>query len=266
MDKNDILVMSMSGIYSPEDFGKAGGIQACYLDETGLSGVDGYCDEQAQRRLIGDITKFGASGIHFIDNGNYHYISKLWLDQLKEACDLIVFDHHSDMQEPLFGPILSCGGWVKEVMDSNKMVRRVLLAGVNGSLVTQQMRKPYPQASFLTKEMLGKSGKQQLENGRTFLCSWYRQAESRLPVYISIDKDVLDERDYRTNWDQGNMRIEALKGLLAEIMQNHKVIGIDLCGELDARSAGDGGWREKNRETNASLADFIKFINNLEKN
>ena len=52
----------------------------------------------------------GAEGIHFLDSGNYHYVTKLWLDQVKEPFDLLVLDHHTDLQQPMFGDILSCGG------------------------------------------------------------------------------------------------------------------------------------------------------------
>lgn len=36
-----------------------------------------------------------SGGIHFLDSGNYHYVTKLWLDQVKEPFDLLVLDHHT---------------------------------------------------------------------------------------------------------------------------------------------------------------------------
>lgn len=67
--------------------------------------------------------------LHFIDHGNYHYLSKLYTDMITEPFHLVVFDHHTDMQEPAFGGLLSCGSWVKEVMETNQFVQGVTIVG-----------------------------------------------------------------------------------------------------------------------------------------
>ena len=67
--------------------------------------------------------------IHFLDSGNYHYVSKIWLDKIEEEFELLVFDHHTDMQMPMFGNILSCGGWIQAALDTNTRLKRVYLAG-----------------------------------------------------------------------------------------------------------------------------------------
>ena len=46
-------------------------------------------------------------GIHFLDSGNYHYVSKIWMEKIEEEFELLVLDHHTDMQPPMFGDILS---------------------------------------------------------------------------------------------------------------------------------------------------------------
>ena len=57
----------------------------------------------------------GVSGIHFIDSGDYHYISKIMTDFIKEPFTLVLIDHHTDMQDAsLGGDILSCGNWAKK--------------------------------------------------------------------------------------------------------------------------------------------------------
>jgi hypothetical protein len=52
------------------------------------------------------------------------------------------------------------------------------------------------------------------------------------PVYISIDKDVLDTGLPVTNWDNGTLPLSELKKILSFILKNHRVIGVDICGEL----------------------------------
>ena len=54
------------------------------------------------------------------------------------------------------------------------------------------------------------------------------------PVYISIDKDVLDPSSAITNWDQGSLTLSELEQLLAVVFRQERVIGIDICGECPA--------------------------------
>ena len=52
------------------------------------------------------------------------------------------------------------------------------------------------------------------------------------PVYISIDKDVLSRRYAVTNWDQGDMSLAVMEQVLADVIEAHEVIGVDICGDL----------------------------------
>ena len=42
-------------------------------------------------------------------------------------------------------------------------------------------------------------------------------------MYVSIDKDVLCQEDARTNWDQGDMKLEELE-LMVEEMRNTGIV------------------------------------------
>ena len=52
-----------------------------------------------------------------------------------------------------------------------------------------------------------------------------------VPFYISIDKDVLDERYCETNWNQGEMPLSLLEHLLTLFLAQKNILGIDICGE-----------------------------------
>ena len=58
------------------------------------------CDDGAMSEIRQRISEhgIGADEIHFIDNGNYHYMSAITLEMVKEPFSLVVFDHHPDMQ------------------------------------------------------------------------------------------------------------------------------------------------------------------------
>lgn len=54
------------------------------------------------------------------------------------------------------------------------------------------------------------------------------------PVYISVDKDVLDRNSAVTNWDQGSLPLPELEEVLSAILKKENVIGIDICGECSS--------------------------------
>ena len=54
--------------------------------------------------------------------------------------------------------------------------------------------------------------------------------DKQIPIYISVDKDVLDEKYAVTNWDQGEMSLYMLEEVLKVLVTDYDVIGIDICG------------------------------------
>ena len=112
----------------------------------------------------GMIADYPAEGVHFIDSGNYHYLTKFWTDKLETPFSLIVFDHHPDMQPPLFDNILSCGSWVKDILDHNNNCKKVIIVGSSDKLI-QAVPKGYErQVRFYSETTLMHE-----EVGRTFL-------------------------------------------------------------------------------------------------
>ena len=137
-----ITVCNFTNVYENQPFmeGLRLSGEATWINCTDIPGTDCYCDDEAVetiRRRIADADIKDADGIHFFDNGNYHYMSKIWTDMVQEPFSLVVFDHHPDMQEPRFGNILSCGGWVKNVLGENKFVNNVVIIGVADHLVDE---------------------------------------------------------------------------------------------------------------------------------
>lgn len=53
-----------------------------------------------------------------------------------------------------------------------------------------------------------------------------------LPLYISVDLDVLSPSSFRTNWDQGTMTPEQLLSSIDALAASHRIIGIDICGGI----------------------------------
>lgn len=215
----NIVLMNFTHVYEKEAF--TGNARFRWIDCTDLSGTSGYCDPEACTEITKRIAKFSPEGIHFIDSGNYHYISKLWTDMIRQRFSLIVFDHHPDMQPPLFSNILSCGSWVKDMLDTNRFLDRVVIAGADMKLAGQSASVYGNRVKIFSERYLS------IEQG------WQNFSHLHIdgPVYISVDKDVLDTESASTDWDQGSLPLKSLEELLATILKNEDVIGVDICGE-----------------------------------
>lgn len=255
-----------------------------WIDCSDIPGTDCYCDDEAVatiRRRIADAGIKDASGIHFFDNGNYHYMSKIWTDMVQEPFSLVVFDHHPDMQAPRFGNILSCGGWVKKVLDENQFINNVVIIGVADHLV-DEIRAELSQAgdaNILDKvTFIKESEVRETDTPTSFSrtpTSFSRMRESlRSPtesgmtegrIYISIDKDALSPAFAATNWDQGSLDIATLKEVIANLATNHKIIGVDICGERARDFAGDEYHTVQeadalNDRINRELSEFLTSL------
>ena len=284
-----ITVQDFTGVYAEQPFMQE--LRATaetskdvrWLDCTKIVGTDCYCDDDAIKEINELIdnaesnskiesdcnienrgNSTSAPAIHFFDNGNYHYMSKLWTDRVQEPFTLIVFDHHPDMQPPRFGGILSCGGWVKEVLDNNKFVQNVIIIGVKDELVET------------VREELSQSRESSILEKVTFI----KESElSTLPsiissdsvnvfssnLYISIDKDALSPSYAATNWDQGTLTLDALKDSITALTTGRKILGIDICGERALDFEGDEHHTVQEADSlNSELnRDLVEFLNNL---
>ena len=136
---------------------------------------------------------------------------------IKEPFSLIVFDHHPDMQPPMFGDILSCGGWVQKVIEDNDFVRDVHIIGADRELIDKLDENNVKRVHFYDIEDVQQNGLPKTE----------------YPLYLSVDKDVVKRDELITNWDQGEMGKEELLGYIHNLMSapDRKLIGVDICGE-----------------------------------
>lgn len=251
MDLSSVpVIMDFTGTYGEQPFARAGNFN--WLDCRGIQGTDCYCDEEGEAALGELIAAFSPYSLHFLDSGNYHYLTKLWTDRIREPFSLVLFDHHTDMQPPMFEGLLSCGGWVKKMLDTNPFLRKVLIAGVPESEAVKvrservlaiseeewmasglRAFEPVP-ALFCSGQYAGRQsvGMQSLSGYGT--CDSEDIQSSGIPIYISVDKDVLSKDFASTNWDQGGLTLELLSGAIAMLLGRFNVIGMDVCGEPDS--------------------------------
>ncbi|MBR6454122.1 MAG: arginase family protein [Fibrobacter sp.] len=273
-----ITVQDFTGVYDNQPFMQelrqkaADSADIHWLDCTKIVGTDCYCDDDAIKEiseLIDNAERKSNSNsvesapeIHFFDNGNYHYMSKLWTDKVQEPFSLVVFDNHPDMQPPRFGGILSCGGWVLEVLRTNKFIQNVIIIGVKDELV-ETVREELSQtedAHILGKVTFVKESEN--DNLSSFV---YQRSGLSSNLYLSIDKDALAPAFAATNWDQGSLNTETLKAIIADLAASHKIIGIDICGERTHDFEGNEQHtvQEADALNNALNRELVEFLQKL---
>ena len=107
----------MSSLFSDEEWSPESVAEA---DLTGLEGTCCYCDAQAEKAIWQCFNKLPLNAIHWIDGGDYHYLTEIWMRRIKKPFSLLLLDNHPDDQPPAFAPdILSCGGWVEHARRTN---------------------------------------------------------------------------------------------------------------------------------------------------
>ncbi len=231
-EQKQIILMNFSGIYEQEEFWR--GKSAVWVDVRGLPGSSCYCDDDAGEILMKKTEDLSPGGIHFLDSGNYHYMTFFWLQKIRQPFRLLVFDNHTDMQPPAFGDILSCGGWIEAALNRLPCLKQVILAGPDEEAWARVEEELTVRVSFFSRERLRK---QSVEEKLAF----FRGLPTDLPLYISVDKDVLCEEDACTDWSQGDMKLEELLAYLECVREkccrkeipSGKILGMDVCGECD---------------------------------
>lgn len=223
------------------------------IDCSDIVGINGYCDKQAVKIIHKRISRFPLKGIHFIGSNNYHYISKLWIDRIKIPFSLVLFDYHSDMQPGMIEGLLSCGNWVKFLLDKNTFLQKVFLIGTSYASMSNIEKKYYKRCYFFPAKDIGNKKK------------WTKFLNENVngSIYISIDKDVLSIDYAVTGWDHGEMNLYEIKEYLSDLFRKVNVLGMDVCGDVQKHENVSELMRVQkiDQKTNLFLIKTISDIN-----
>ena len=230
IDLKETVIMNFSGIYKNQSFYKDHAEKEIFWTElSDLSGCNCYCDAEAADRICEEIQNYTGNGIHFIDSGNYHYMTRLWLEKQQVPFRLLVFDNHTDMQPPAFGGLLSCGGWIVASLEELPLLQEVILVGPDEEAYTQVEPDLQQKVLFLSREKLSTMTAEEKEG-------FFNNLSEDLPLYVSVDKDVLCKGDASTTWSQGDMHLSELMSFLELVLERQNILGMDVCGECDMDS------------------------------
>lgn len=197
--------------------------------------------------------------LNLLGSGDFHHISCLFTEEIKEPVALIVFDFHPDWD--ILPPALGCGSWVTRAM-KNPNILKCFIVGASsedlsfpyiqsGNLRSLKNNRleiyPYEHCNssvFLRRVPLNRSIKvinglfrSEIEweqiKGKD-LKGFFLSLISGLPtrkVYVSIDKDCLVNDYAVTNWEEGVFTLEELMVMLKLIKDNLDIVGLDITGE-----------------------------------
>lgn len=237
-----INLYDLSGIYKHQNFYK--NYNYHYHDLSKRTGLSCYCDEENLNLLKNLSSDHKGFSINFIDSGNYHYLSYINLRNIKTEFKLVLFDNHPDAKPPCF-PLLSCGGWVLDSAADIPYLGEIEFIGVEPSLMNE-----------VREELITKSLQKKYFNEKKRQYIFKKKSiNSHLPIYISIDKDVLSEEYADTSWSQGIMSLPALLTEVKTLFSKNKVLGIDICGEANLNNANYRS--ELNENANKELLEMI---------
>ena len=233
IDFKETVITNFSGIYKNQNFYKNyAEEEISWTELSDLSGCNCYCDAEASDRIRKEIQAFTGKGLHFIDSGNYHYMTRLWLEKLQIPFRLLVFDNHTDMQPPAFGGLLSCGGWIAASLEELPLLQEVILVGPDEEAYTQVEPDLQQKVLFLSREKLSTMTTEEKEG-------FFNNLSEDLPLYVSVDKDVLCKGDASTTWSQGDMHLSELMSFLELVLEQQNILGMDVCGECDMDSCSE---------------------------
>ena len=233
IDFKETVITNFSGIYKNQNFYKNyAEEEISWTELSDLSGCNCYCDAEASDRIRKEIQAFTGKGLHFIDSGNYHYMTRLWLEKLQIPFRLLAFDNHTDMQPPAFGGLLSCGGWIAASLEELPLLQEVILVGPDEEAYTQVEPDLQQKVLFLSREKLSTMTTEEKEG-------FFNNLSEDLPLYVSVDKDVLCKGDASTTWSQGDMHLSELMSFLELVLERQNILGMDVCGECDMDSCSE---------------------------
>jgi arginase family enzyme len=186
-------------------------------------------------------------GTVFLGSGDFHHVSHALI--ARRAADgmfkVVVFDNHPDNMRFPFG--IHCGSWVRHVA-ALPWVSHVHVLGIT----SRDVAAVHAWENYFTPLRSGKltnwcigvdtGWAARVGLGDRFL-SFDSAAEllgrftesarrDRVPVYLTIDKDVLSPAAAHTNWDQGCMSEQEMMETITHF--RGRLIGSDITGDVSS--------------------------------
>lgn len=223
-----------------------------------VEGTNCYCGDEAREEILRRMPQRDESlRVSWIDTGDYHHLSRLTIGMTAESegpLSVVLFDHHPDMQEPAFGSILSCGGWLRNLLEDCPHIGKAYVVGIDPALRSEC--EGFGDRVTVIDERQILDGQ---KNGRPCSVQLMEVFEGG-KVFVSVDKDVLNPRWARTDWDHGTMDLDDILESLVCLSGKARIVGVDICGGITSAKGGSGEDFSLNRRTDEALLNLLKTL------
>jgi arginase family enzyme len=215
-----VTVLNFDETYLSQDFLHGDLFDWVHLDD--LLNANLFCEKESLRLIEQQLMKYPQNDITLIGSGNFHYVTFLLLSKITQPFSLVLLDHHTDMYPSPSEDLMACSSWVLEAIRHLPQLKKVIFVGVNEDW---KIHIPAMDERFAVY-----SKHHILVDFPSIIESIINEIPTSR-IYISIDKDVLDEEEAQTAWSHGNMKLHQIIALLEELYKHKELIGLDVCGE-----------------------------------
>jgi hypothetical protein len=182
-------------------------------------------------------------------SGDFHHVTLALLGRIAQPFNLLVLDKHPDWMRGI--PFLHCGTWLRHALRLPQ-INRVFHCGGDldfdnayrwlapwRDIQSRRIVVMPARRRFLRGQWAGIDVQPLLKDGALLgdilnnVLAPFREELGRLPLYISIDKDVLSAEDAAVNWDSGLLRLADARTILEAFLEaaRGQLLGADLLGD-----------------------------------
>jgi hypothetical protein len=191
------------------------------------------------------------SSLTFVGSGDFHHVSLALLRRLTGPFNLLVIDKHPDWMRGI--PFLHCGTWLYHAAKLPNVQRIFHLGGAldfdnafrwlapwpmirSGKIVVSPACHRFQGRCWdrIAHRPLRRRPDEPFEPDilRQWLAA-YRAELAACPLYISLDKDVLNASEAVVNWDSGHLTAAEVMAILSAFTDaaDGEVAGMDVVGD-----------------------------------
>jgi hypothetical protein len=193
----------------------------------------------------------GEPSLHLIGSGDFHHVSLALLRRIEHPFNLLILDNHPDWMCGI--PFLHCGTWVHHAcqlpnlqtifhvggdVDFDNRYRwlapwQALRSGKIRVIPAVRSFERGAWSNFVLPTLRIDSRKPATMGRIKQLVEPWRATLGRVPLYVSLDKDVLTTQDAVVNWDSGHLALAEVEAVLNAFVDaaHHRLAGMDIVGD-----------------------------------
>jgi hypothetical protein len=189
--------------------------------------------------------------ITFYGSGDFHHVSLALVRRLSMPINLLVLDNHPDWMRGV--PFLHCGTWLNHAsrlpgigrifhvggdVDFDNYYQWMAPWGLlrSGKIIAFPATRPFHHGAWSAvpnKPIRPQRDVPVSPDRIQKLLDPFRTELASRPLYISLDKDVLREKDAVVNWDSGRLTLAEVIDLVQAFMSaaQGRLAGLDITGD-----------------------------------